>query len=132
MIPLECCLAQALGGKEMRISILGALMLAMASFCAAATQSKAGERTIVGYISDGMCGLDHKAMNMGDDKECAARCAEGGARFAIADQAHKVVYLLDDAVQPKAREFAGQKVRVTGRLDSKARTITVSKIEPAK
>ena len=117
----------------MKISILGALVLAMASFCTAATQSnKAGERTIVGYISDGMCGLDHKAMNMGEDKECATRCAESGARFAIADQNHKVVYLLDDAAQPKAREFAGQKVRLTGRLNVKAKTITVTKIEPAR
>ena len=118
----------------MRSSILGALVLAMASLvCTAATQrNKAGERTIIGYISDGMCGLDHKAMNMGEDKECATKCAEGGARFAIADQAHKAVYLLDDAAQPKAREFAGQKVRITGRLDTKARTLSVTTIEPAK
>jgi hypothetical protein len=108
--------------------------MAMAALaCSAVAQSnKGGERIIIGYISDGMCGLDHKAMNMGEDKDCATKCAEGGARFAIADQAHKVVYLLDDAAQPKAREFAGQKVKVTGRVDAKAKTVTVAKIEPAK
>jgi hypothetical protein len=120
--------------KEMRISILAASLMVMAAVVSAtaAQSNKGAERTIVGYISDGMCGLDHKAMNMGEDKDCATRCAEGGAKFAIADQAHKAVYLLDDAAQPKAREFAGQKVRVTGRLDAKAKTIVVTKIEPAK
>ncbi|HKF54244.1 MAG TPA: hypothetical protein VKJ45_02325, partial [Blastocatellia bacterium] len=88
--------------------------------------------TIIGYISDGMCGLDHKAMNMGEDKECATRCAEGGAKFAIADQVNKVVYFLDDAAQQKARELAGQKVRIRGRVDGKARTVFVTKMDPAK
>jgi hypothetical protein len=119
---------------EMRVSILVASLLVVGAVVStpAAQSNKGVERTIVGYISDSMCGLDHKAMNMGEDRDCATRCADGGARFAIADQAHKAVYLLDDAAQPKAREFAGQKVRVTGRLDAKAKTIVVTKIEPAK
>jgi len=118
----------------MRISILVGSLLAIASLVSAvpAQSNKGGERTIIGYISDGMCGLDHKAMNMGEDKECATRCAEGGAKFAIADQVNKVVYFLDDAAQQKARELAGQKVRIRGRVDGKARTVFVTKMDPAK
>lgn len=58
-----------------------------------------------------MCGLDHTAMKMGDDKACALKCVDGGAKVVLADRANKVVYALDDAAQEKAREFAGQKVR---------------------
>ena len=93
---------------------------------------KGEEKTIVGYISDKMCGLDHKAMKMGDDKTCTLKCVDGGANFILADRAQKVVYALDDAVREKAREFAGQKVMVTGQVDAKAKTIHVTKIEAAK
>jgi len=116
----------------MKVSILVALLsLTVAAMSAAAAQSSKTERTIVGYITDSMCGLDHSAMKMGDDKECTIKCVEGGAKYAFVDQAHKVVYFLDDATQPKAREFAGQKVKITGRVDAKARTVFVTKIAPA-
>lgn len=94
---------------------------------------KGEEKTIVGYISDNMCGLDHTSMKMGDDKTCTLKCVEGGgAKFVLADRTHKVVYALDDNAQERAREFAGQKVTVTGQVDAKAKTTHVTKIEAAK
>ncbi len=47
----------------------------------------------------------------------------------LADRDHKRVYQLDKAGQEKAREFAGQKVKVTGRVVGK--TIKVTAIEAA-
>lgn len=91
---------------------------------------KGGNRTIVGHIGDSQCGLKHP-MNMGDDKACTLKCVEGGSKFILADRAHKVVYALDDAAQEKAREFAGKKVKVTGNVDAKTKTITVTKIVAA-
>lgn len=88
---------------------------------------KGGSRTIVGFIGDSQCGLKHP-MNMGDDKACTLKCVAGGGKFILADRAHKVVYALDDAAQEKAREFAGKKVKVTGNVDAKTKTITVTKI----
>jgi uncharacterized protein YdeI (BOF family) len=85
-------------------------------------------RTIVGNIADSQCGLEHK-MNMGDDKTCALKCVEMGGRFVLADRAKKVVYALDDESQAKAKEFAGQKVKITGAVDSKTKTIHVVSIE---
>jgi hypothetical protein len=79
-----------------------------------------------------MCGMSHAAMKMGDDKGCTLKCVEGGAKFVLADRAHKTVYTLDTAAQENAREFAGQKVQVTGQVDAKAKTIHVTKIEAAK
>ncbi|HXG92449.1 MAG TPA: hypothetical protein VNN73_08785 [Blastocatellia bacterium] len=100
--------------------------------CAAKAKTvKGGTRTIVGFIGDSQCGLKHP-MNMGDDKTCTLKCIEGGGKFILADRSHKVVYALDDAAQKKAREFAGQKVKVTGHVDAKAKSIHVTKIVAVK
>lgn len=87
----------------------------------------AEETTIVGYISDSSCGLKHMS-GMGDDKSCTLMCVKNG-KFVLADRDHKVVYWLDKPGQEKAREFAGQKVRVTGLVTGK--TIKVIAIEAA-
>lgn len=93
-------------------------------------------RTLVGNIADSQCGLSHTKMQeaggMGsDDKACTLKCVEMGGKFVLADRAHKVVYALDEESQAKAREFAGQKVKITGQVDSKTRTIHVVSIAAA-
>ena len=98
----------------------------------AQADQKGEEKTVVGYISDSMCGLDHSAMKMGDDKTCTLKCVDGRAKFILADRTHKIINALDDAGRKKAREFAGQKVTVTGQVEAKTKTIRVTKIEAAK
>ena len=118
----------------MKLSMLLTLVLVVIagiSIGSAQAANTGEEKTIIGYISDGMCGLDHSAMKMSSDKECTLNCVEGGGKFVLADPAHKAVYKLDDAAQDKAREFAGQKVQVTGQVDAKTKTIHVTKIEMA-
>lgn len=90
-------------------------------------------RTLVGNIADSQCGLSHAKMQeaggMGsDDKACTLKCVEMGGKFVLADRAHKVVYALDEESQAKAREFAGQKVKITGQVDAKTKTIHVVSI----
>src|SRR3989442_8894059 len=95
-----------------------------------ARHSNAGtapEKTVVGFISDNHCGLKHM-KGMGDDKACTLMCVKHG-KFVLADRDHKRVYQLDKAGQNKAREFAGQKVKVTGRISG--RTIRVTAMEAA-
>lgn len=83
-------------------------------------------KTVIGYISDSSCGLQHMAgMN---EKDCTLMCAKNG-KFVLADRDRKIVYQLDQAGQEKAREFAGQKVKITGRVTGK--TIRVTAIEAA-
>jgi hypothetical protein len=65
---------------------------------------------------------------MADDKSCTLMCVKDG-KFVLADRDHKRVYQLDKTGQEKAREFAGQKVKVTGRLSG--RTIRLTAIEAA-
>jgi hypothetical protein len=88
-------------------------------------QRRSAERTLIGYVSDNHCGLKHTS-GMGDDKSCTLMCVKNG-KFVLADQDHKRVYQLDATGQEKAREFAGQKVKVTGRITGK--TIRVTAIE---
>ena len=83
-------------------------------------------KSVVGFISDSSCGLEHMAgMN---EKDCTLMCAKNG-KFVLADRDRKIVYQLDQAGQEKAREFAGQKVKITGRIAGK--TIRVTAIEAA-
>ena len=114
------------------IGILAALSLNTASGLATtgATQKTraktAAAKTVVGYISDSSCGLEHMAgMN---EKDCTLMCVKNG-KFVLADRDHKVVYQLDRVGQEKAKEFAGQKVKITGRITGK--TIRVTAIEAA-
>src|SRR6185295_11220733 len=104
-------------------------VLLAASLAAGATPTqrvKRGYQTIVGYIGDSKCGLEHP-MNMGDAKACTLKCVSGGGKFILADRDNKVVYALHKLSPKKAREFAGQKVKVSGYL-SKKMYIEVAKI----
>ena len=92
-----------------------------------AQNTQPAERTLIGFISDNHCGLKHMA-GIGDDKSCTLMCVKNG-RFVLADRDHKRVYQLDKTGQEKAREFAGMKVKVTGRVVGK--TIRVTSIESA-
>jgi hypothetical protein len=98
--------------------------------CSAKFTTTGKESSVVGFIGDSQCGLEHP-MNMGNAKECTLKCVDGGGHFILADRAKKVVYILDKDAQAKAREFAGQKVKVTGHVNAKEKTIHVTKIEVA-
>lgn len=114
------------------LGVVAALSLSMLSALATtgtAQKTKAkttAPKTVVGYISDSSCGLQHMAgMN---DKDCTLMCAKNG-KFVLADRDNKVVYQPDKVGQQKAGEFAGQKVKITGRVSGK--TIRVTTIEAA-
>lgn len=110
----------------MRINAyLVVVFLLAASFSSAAAEGAEKQKTFTGSISDSMCGLKH--MMPGGDKECTLKCVSGGSKFVLADTQHKKVYELSDQEKPK--EFAGQKVKVTGTLSGN--TISVSSIEVA-
>ena len=110
------------------VTVLSLSMLSALATTGTAQKAKAKPepKTVIGYISDSSCGLQHMAgMN---EKDCTLMCAKNG-KFVLADRDHKVVYQLDSVGQDKAREFAGQKVKITGRISGK--TIRVTAIEAA-
>jgi hypothetical protein len=97
----------------------------------AALSAAQGKQTFVGTISDDMCGKDgHARMRMGPtDAECTTACVMAhDAAYVLVDGNN--VYTLSD--QKKPEQFAGQKVRVVGILDAKAKTIQVESITAAK
>jgi len=108
--------------------VLAASAAVSVSGIAKLNNSPAAETTVVGYISDSSCGLKHMS-GMGDDESCTLMCVKGGSKFVLADKDHKRVYQLDKAGQEKAREFAGQKVKVNGQVTGKS--IKAASIEAA-
>ena len=120
--------------KTLSVKLVLALLVAVAALAVSTSgiaqnsnTKPVQERTLTGFISDNHCGLKHMA-GMGDDKSCTLMCVKNG-KFVLADRDHKRVYQLDKTGQERAREFAGQKVKVTGRVVGK--TIRVSAIEAA-
>jgi len=101
-------------------------LLAVAALSAAPVK-----RTFTGTITDNMCGkAGHSQMRMGPtDADCTVACINAhGATYVLYDG--KAVYALSDQQTPE--KFAGQKVRVTGTLDVKTRTIQVTTMRAAK
>ena len=87
-------------------------------------------QTFTGVITDSMCGnAGHASMRMGPtDAECTTACVMAhGALYVLADG--KNVYRLTDQETPE--KFAAQKVRITGTLDAKTKTIQVDSITTA-
>ena len=97
----------------------------------AALSAAQGKQTFTGTITDNMCAkAGHAQMRMGPtDAECTTACVSvHGATYVLYDG--KEVYALSDQRTPE--KFAGQKVRVTGTLDVKTRTIRVDSISASK
>ena len=100
-------------------------------FAVAALSAAPAKQTFTGTITDNMCGkAGHATMRMGPtDADCTAACISAhGAVYVLYDG--KNVYTLSDQQTPET--FAGQRVRVTGTLDAKTRTIQVDSIRKVK
>jgi hypothetical protein len=104
---------------------LGVAFSLAASLSFAAPKEVKG-RTFVGSVSDKMCGAKHMMPGQ-SDKDCTLECVKGGSQFVLVGPKDKIYDLSD---QEKPREFAGQKVKVTGVLNGN--TINVVSIEAAK
>lgn len=88
-------------------------------------------QTFEGTISDDMCWKGgHERMQMGPtDAECIKACvADHDASYVLVVKDE--VYTLSDV--KAAERFAGQKVRVTGVLDSKTKTLRSESIAASK
>lgn len=115
-------------GRRRRLftSLAGACVLVSLAL-AARSHAAQESRTFTGVVIDELCAVSgHAAMRMGPtDAECAKVCAEEHeAPFVLLDGTR--VYQLSD--QPRAREFAGTRVKVVGVLDGASETIRVTSI----
>jgi hypothetical protein len=97
----------------------------------AALASSPAKETFTGVITDDNCPkADHSVMRMGPtDAECAMACLEAhGALYGLYDGTD--FYALSDQKTPG--QFIGKKVKVTGTLDAKTKTIQVDSITAEK
>ncbi len=115
----------------------------MGSVLCLASLSHAGEgvRTFRGEISDSQCAMNvhsltHSHQEMlkskgmgGTSALCSTHCAKQmGGEFVLS--AGKEVYRLDN--QPEAEKFAGQRVKISGTLNAKTKTIHMLTTGPEK
>jgi hypothetical protein len=104
-------------GSTLRLAAAGAAILASVVVLAG---DPPAEKVFVGSVTDTECGPNHAPMrakgDMGaSDQECTLKCVAKGATFGFVDAGSKRFFQLDD--QQKPRPFAGQKVRITGRIE---------------
>ena len=116
----------------MRKLALSVAMLMVASTFSFAAPKTA--RTFRGEIMDSMCAAmgshspgGYQATHTNNPKDCTLACVKAGAKLVLYNHAKKNTFQLDD--QAKARDFAGQKVKVTGTYDKATKTIHVEKME---
>jgi hypothetical protein len=83
--------------------------------------------TFTGVVTDTMCGAKHTMMKDLPDDKCIQMCVKGSSEYALFDGQN--VYKLSN--QSKTAKFATQKVKVTGTLDQKTKTIKITSIDPA-
>lgn len=116
-----------------KLALTAVAIMVMATFSFAQGEHA---RTFRGEIMDSMCASmgshspgGYQATHTNTPKDCTLACVKGGSKFVLYNAARKVTLQLDD--QDKARDFAGQKVRVMGTYDSATKTIHVEKMEAA-
>jgi hypothetical protein len=97
------------------------LILMLAGWGAAAETE-----SFTGVITNTMCGAHHTMLKNRSDAECVKLCTKGQYVYALYDGT-EVIKLSDQKTPAK---FAAQKVRITGTLNQKTRTIKVASIEP--
>jgi hypothetical protein len=81
--------------------------------------------TFTGTITDTMCGAKHTMMKDQPDDKCIRMCVKGSSDYALNDG--QTILKLSD--QSKSAKFAAQKVKITGTLDPKNKTIKMTSIE---
>ena len=97
-----------------------------------AAPSPSASRTLVGRITDAECGPSHgpklRLGNMGkNDRDCTLKCLEKGSPLGFVEAGTWRFFQLDDYEKP--RPFAGQSVRLKGRVEGD--TIFVESVEAA-
>jgi hypothetical protein len=115
--------------KQTVLTVIPLIAISMAF-----AQNKNG--TFTGEIMDKQCAQmgSHenmtKAMGAKDARECTLACVKNGDSFALLDPQTKKVYPIED--QKKAREYAGQRVHITGSYDQDADVLHIKSIAPSR
>jgi hypothetical protein len=102
--------------KLLTASFLAVSLCSVAAFAAEMT----------GYVSDAHCGAKHSAPSAANTK-CVETCLKGGADPVLVSEGK--VMKFDDESKEKAKEFAGNNVKIDGSMEGD--TIKISSIQKA-
>jgi len=103
----------------MKTIAFGILLTAVSAFAAP-------PQTVTGVITDTMCGKTHGMAAGQPDDKCIAMCVKGSSsQYALNDG--KEIWKLSD--QKKSGKFAAQRVKITGSVNEKTKTIKVDAVE---
>jgi hypothetical protein len=111
------------------------LMAVMLMIATTVSFGKKADKTYTGEIMDSTCAkmsnhdAGYKLTGTNTPKDCTLACVKSGAKVVLYDAAANTAYELDD--QDKAKDLAGQKVKVEGTLNNSTKTIHVDKIQAA-
>ncbi len=114
----------------MKITLI-ALLLTLAPFSFA----KKAEKTYMGEVMDSACAkmgnhdAGYKMTGTSTPKDCTLACVKSGSKLVLYDPNTKTTYQLDN--QEKAKELAGQNVKVEGTLNKSTKTIHLDNIQSA-
>ena len=103
-----------------------AVLLAIAALAQAPGGESGQEKTLMGVVSDNMCGATHMLKDK-SAAECTRLCVKQGQKYALV--VGQKVYTLEGHEQ-ELDKMAGQNVTVTGKLTGE--TVAVSSVAPAK
>ncbi len=112
-----------------KLTLVAALLLALTPFSFA----KRAEKTYTGEVMDSACAkmgnhdAGYKMTGTNTPKDCTLACVKSGSKLVLYDPTTKTTYQLDD--QEKAKELAGQNVKVEGTLNKSTKTIHVDNIQ---
>jgi hypothetical protein len=112
------------------------LPIALLLLSASGGFSRDKNETFTGEIMDQMCAQMKSHDNMmksegaSNAKDCTLKCVKDGGSFALYDNATKKVYPLEDTKQ--VRQYAGERVQVTGTYNDEANLLHIRSIVPAK
>ena len=111
---------------------------AIACLSAFVSPARAEEKTLIGKISDSLCGTSHKAMaekqgSKISDRDCVIAClnysTEDSPKLVVVERAGKV-YQIANQKFPGLIRRAGEPLKITG--DVTGTTMTITSVESAK
>jgi hypothetical protein len=102
------------------------LVLSLAATLAMGTMGLLGaDQSWTGTISDSMCGATHPSGTPA--KQCTTGCVKKGAKYVVV--VGDKVYSIANQNAPGLAKYAGDQVKVSGKMEGD--TITVTKIKKA-
>lgn len=113
-------------------NVIAALLIAVMAQLTFAIPPQ-GSRSFTGEIMDVQCAengshkSEMKRNGTTNSRECTLYCLKNGYKLVLYNRATKTIYQIDD--QEKAKQFAGERIEITGSFEDSTKTIHVEQMK---